>query len=495
MKPLILWTSLLFFFGSAQADPGGGLGGSSVPPGLTQTVADTLYAPMGIGGADNLGNHIATKTLDMAGFGVSNAGAIGATGFTGPLTGAASSNVLKAGDTMTGSLVLQSSSTVSNHEVLVVKNNAGSKILHIHEGDGFSFFVDTVTIKSNGRVGIGTGTPTAQLDLVGTDFPVYKTTRLTAVTNSFASANMFLTQTSGQMADGFGGGLVYGGQDADGVQNMFASVGAVRDGADNSGALYLNTYVAGAVQLGRVVVKANGNVGIGITSPGTTLHVVGSATVTGAATFGSSVTVTGNALSVGDGVTSAAVTIKLDAPAANWMGTSLYKAGGTEKWFIGMGDFATHGDKLLFRRAASTNDLVIDTAGKVGIGTSSPVTKLQVGVGNTSADTAIAKFNTTDTDVAALELSNWDGAGTSFGPRIHFDNSGVGNWYIGSANGANNFDIATTWGTPMLRVTSGGNVAVRTTGSKLIMTSPDGTCSACGPDNSDVWACASVACP
>ena len=31
--------------------------------------------------------------------------------------------------------------------------------------------------------------------------------------------------------------------------------------------------------------------------------------------------------------------------------------------------------------------------------------------------------------------------------------------------------------------------------AKLVMTSPDGTCSACGPDNSDVWSCSSITCP
>ena len=32
-------------------------------------------------------------------------------------------------------------------------------------------------------------------------------------------------------------------------------------------------------------------------------------------------------------------------------------------------------------------------------------------------------------------------------------------------------------------------------GSKITMKSPDGSCSSCGPDNSDVWACSSITCP
>ncbi len=36
---------------------------------------------------------------------------------------------------------------------------------------------------------------------------------------------------------------------------------------------------------------------------------------------------------------------------------------------------------------------------------------------------------------------------------------------------------------------------INVTGSRIIMKSPDGTCSACGPDNADAWACVSVTCP
>lgn len=71
--------------------------------------------------------------------------------------------------------------------------------------------------------------------------------------------------------------------------------------------------------------------------------------------------------------------------------------------------------------------------------------------------------------------------------------------------------------TPGLIVTTGNNVGIGTTNpktkleiipadtssgfyldlaeAKLIMKSPDGTCSACGPNNSDAWSCASVSCP
>jgi hypothetical protein len=47
----------------------------------------------------------------------------------------------------------------------------------------------------------------------------------------------------------------------------------------------------------------------------------------------------------------------------------------TEKWFVGLGNT---NENLLFRRNASSNDLVIDTSGNVGIGTSDPDEEMEI---------------------------------------------------------------------------------------------------------------------
>lgn len=54
--------------------------------------------------------------------------------------------------------------------------------------------------------------------------------------------------------------------------------------------------------------------------------------------------------------------------------------------------------------------------------------------------------------------------------------------------------IGTTAPSHVLEV-AGGSIYINLSSGKLIMKSPDGTCSSCGPDNSDAWACSSIACP
>lgn len=89
-----------------------------------------------------------------------------------------------------------------------------------------------------------------------------------------------------------------------------------------------------------------GNVGIGTTNPTEKLEVFNS---------GRSI-----------------VSIKGD-PNGNWVGTSIKNTSNNEKWFIG-----SNANKLLFRRNGSSNDMVIDTAGNIGIGTTGPGAKLDI---------------------------------------------------------------------------------------------------------------------
>ena len=57
------------------------------------------------------------------------------------------------------------------------------------------------------------------------------------------------------------------------------------------------------------------------------------------------------------------------------------------------------------------------------------------------------------------------------------------------------------YGRQVVRVDSGyavettSGIYINTAGGRLLMKSPDGTCSECGPNNSDAWSCAGVTCP
>lgn len=124
----------------------------------------------------------------------------------------------------------------------------------------------------------------------------------------------------------------------------------------------------------------------------------------------------------------------------------------------------------------SGNDLYPnDLAWNVGIGTTSPEAKLDVIQSGHSCEKAVgpvAAFITeTEDKPAVIAKSVYPGA-----------------CYIDSL--AYNIGIFAS-GTDF----AGYFVGDSYFSGKLIMRSPDWTCSACGPDNSDVWHCSSIACP
>ena len=80
------------------------------------------------------------------------------------------------------------------------------------------------------------------------------------------------------MVDGFGPDISFAIIDNAGVNNEIANFGAVRDGADNSGALVFSTVENGVLVTIKAILKANGNFGIGTTTPASKLAVNGSIT-------------------------------------------------------------------------------------------------------------------------------------------------------------------------------------------------------------------------
>ena len=124
---------------------------------------------------------------------------------------------------------------------------------------------------TTGNVGIGTTGPGAKLDITASTFPVLKVERTSTVTNAQRFGLEFIHTTTADMVDGFGAGMGFYIKDSAAVENSVASIVAIRDGADNIGALLFQAGTAGAQDF--MTIKGTGNVGIGTTSPTAVLHL------------------------------------------------------------------------------------------------------------------------------------------------------------------------------------------------------------------------------
>ncbi|MFH1608004.1 MAG: hypothetical protein ABIA78_02625, partial [archaeon] len=141
-------------------------------------------------------------------------------------------------------------------------------------------------IDHNGNIGIGTTSPEGRLHVIDSAAP-FKFERTTATTNSYVSFGNFLAKTSGDMADGFGGGNIFYIKDTAGVENPIGVMKVIRDGADNSGKMVFTTVNAGSGG-DNLVIDKSGNVGIGTTSPTAKLEVNGEIKISDTSTGSSS---------------------------------------------------------------------------------------------------------------------------------------------------------------------------------------------------------------
>jgi hypothetical protein len=260
--------------------------------------------------------------------------------------------------------------------------------LQVLDADGGTPILNIDT--TNERVGIGTTSPTAILHVykpVASSDWALKTEAQTSVTNSVYSSYLFKTTSTGDMADGFGGGLVFAIQDTSAVENNIATIYGIRDGADNSGKLEFDTYAAGA-RTAKMTILSGGNVGIGTTSPTYTLSLGGNVARTiwmerNTTTSGSNLT-----LSAGGGLSGG----------TNLNGGALYLASG----------IAT---------GSGSSDMFFQTATAGGTGTTdrSPSTKFKVrGNGNVVVGTGTALA----TDATAGFLYIPSSAGTPTGTPV-----------------------------------------------------------------------------
>jgi hypothetical protein len=279
-----------------------------------------------------------------------------------------------------------------------------------------AFWTDANTLDSdtdlhwddvNKRLGIGTTTPSLKFN-VQSSSPVCLFHRVASDGSGPYTVGRFLANYSGgDMVDNFGGTLVFQIQDNAGIANEIANFGAVRSGADNSGALIIRTRYNGGEVTEKFRVDPLGNVGIGATAPLSKLHLSGSS--------------------------SSAAIIVTDTDASvdseSWAIQSLNSGGNAQLRFRAINDTYTNGiNSLVISRSGIASVTSYFENGNVGIGTTSPAKLLDVngdalvngltvgrGAGNISTNTAFGPL--------ALASNTTGGNNVAIGPNALLNNT------------------------------------------------------------------------
>jgi len=179
-------------------------------------------------------------------------------------------------------------SGASDGDVLTYNASAGKLELQAAggggiDGSGTASYIpkwsDSDTLTDSGiydsgtNIGIGTATPSARLQVIGTSTPA-KFYYNSSFTNAQYTAVNIGMMTSGTIADGFGPKLTFrtGGNGFDGY--AAADIGTKRNGADSTHDLTFATSTGGSMT-DKMIIKNNGYVGIGTTSPSAKLSIEG----------------------------------------------------------------------------------------------------------------------------------------------------------------------------------------------------------------------------
>tara|TARA_B100000579_G_scaffold426170_1_gene432995 strand:+ start:25 stop:6279 length:6255 start_codon:yes stop_codon:yes gene_type:complete len=315
----------------------------------------------------------------------------------------------------------------------------GSMQFTVNSGDTF---VDAMRILSSGSVGIGTTAPTAALQ-IGT---------ITDSSESAASLVHLLSSTASSTVNGFstlkldyksghapstaGAQIMFNQGYHSGNQDYTAPVGAVRGWktgpSDNYGGGLQFLYQPDSGSLGLLVgmtLEGSGHVGIGTTSPSYPLQVQ----YAGGAAIGMQV----------KGTSSRAKLVVADND------TSTYLIAEDSMASVGRSD------------SLSTSNLTINASGCVGIGTTTPDSKLEIAGGGYNSSLKI-KGSGADTGIQFEDSAgNTDGYIYANGDSVGFLDSG-GYWTIRCKND-DYISFQTNDHTEHMRIKSSGNVGIGTT--------------------------------
>ncbi len=215
-----------------------------------------------------------------------------------------------------------------------------------------------MTIKSDGKVGIGTTSPSTKLHLSD-------------------SAEVALSVDS---SHSIGSTISLDATATGGDEWRLISAADGAGTTDGTGAFGLYNIDVSAYRL--VVEGTTGHVGIGTATPSEMLHVESADEVLGL--FKS---------------TDAGAGIKIDTPNDGYA-VVFFSEAGTNKWSLGK--LANNSDKFsIYDEVNTTPRLVIDTSGNVGIGTTSPASQLDI----SSASTSTLRLSNSDTSLTEGQIT------------------------------------------------------------------------------------------
>jgi hypothetical protein len=303
---------------------------------------------------------------------------------TAALTGAASSNVLKAGDTMTGVLAVTAGTAALPGLAIASDPNTGifspgaDQLAISTNGTGRLFVASDGRVLHNHSGAVATNpfssSHVPRLVTTSTETSNYQGLASIAYNGSFAglwlgrSAGTTVNTVNALTAGNVIGGISFAGADGTAFINA-ARITCIVDGAVSTntvpGALFFATSASGTSPTERLRITSTGNVGIGTSSPGVNLHVnsAGNTELEISSTFADSIS-TG---------------LRINTTGNSSVGRVVFQKAGTSRGQIRYSHNATAASEFLgFNVAGGSDKLVIDGSGQVGIGTTSPGELLHV---------------------------------------------------------------------------------------------------------------------
>jgi hypothetical protein len=405
-------------------------------------------------------------------------------------------NFLPSGTSSTAQVLVSNSSDVTNasyggflalsSDVRIQSTIYGTGTflpMTLHTGGTERMRIDT-----SGNVGIGTSSPTNRLDVynnaaasvinvTGDGFgATFQSQRYdNTATASFINVNKYRGSSATPLAVNSGDGVMsiaaraYGGTNTRPIATINALVDTYTSDTNISGYLTFNTNSGSTGTTERIRITSAGDVGIGTSSPANKFEVFGNATRNVAR------------------ASTTADTAWLEVQASDYyslpsfMGTSLRQYGstatgttaGVSNTSLGLitfqnsaaGLIQTNGGAPIVLATSATERMRIDSDGNVGIGTSSPINRLDVRAsGDTIASiTAIGGTN----GASLLRLFGSDNSTfSSFNAIASQNANGTQQWYMGGDGNVNTLVFKTSTSERM-RIDASGRVLVGTTNASI----------------------------